>query len=1626
MSWLRKRGQSTTPSPGYTGPPSEPVPMYNPNQVFSTENVTPFYPYTENREIVRNSSPSLAQVQQMQYIPTQTYAPQATTPLIPQEDITNPFKRASAQMQNTNNTMPSNQFVQNANPTNDYSSRQHAFSQHFSQSVNLETPPENSEQPDYMSNSAAEKPFAMQPTLPPAPKAPMQQPWVGNSETIMTERNQYLETGHLSGIAEAPPPQVRMDYMTDYLMDEILDRPRLEVVGRRALDQMERNVENCNDEPPPGLSRMVLGQNEQNENGSEDASNPGFDGNGANSSFEPINFPYGLRRMVPGESSSPENSTRQSTFQSQDINVPDSDPEFGGVPQLRSATIGADTPPTTSAPLNQVTLPSVGASDRSETIGAADEGEMPRGSSISPTNGGKKTSRKAKEQTNDYVEVGQHTESEIGSLVASVRNLTVGENSSDETNEVSVKAEPRKKVSRPESSESETEKRAKTPPRDRKDRRYKGERRDDRRERDNYSPESRARRYERRKYRDRNHDDSGDYYSDGERDKTKQDRDYDKKYYSLRKDKERDRRRKESPREYERDGRRKRDEYYHRYEDSYDNEERSSRPSSRSDSMHDSMYRGSRRSEKDSRDRRRDRPAARDRERDKHRRPRDPYNPYNMPGYGGYDPYNPYYQQYQYQYYENLRRTNPQAYAEIYRKYYEQHAARHPPGYAPEDRSSVHSGRSSVNGDMAKDRFTRQSYYSHASSVPYMADYYARDSQTNSISGHYDLDESSYSRQKDTTDSFILEDSSVKAGRTTPAKFPTAHTKVSIACGRVVKVLPNYPQDGQPALVELAGLGTYLQNDDEYKELSQYPGPLVKGVTHKKTVIEYCENKIKNVGSNSDVCGDPDSYVLMWEFLILLLRQNGKVVGTDIAELLLKNRTENLPVRPASVLSNISSTTGDVQAVSETSLPQVSEGVNFGSMSLLKEEEVTNKFREYLLYGSEQEALEWAMKHGLWGHALFLASKLGKRTHSNVMIRFANGLTMNDPLQTLYQLLSGRIPSAVSGVAEEKWGDWKPHLAMMLSNSSLQPELNRKAITAMGDTLMARGSLCAAQFCYLMAETGFGRYGADNVKMVLLGSNHNKPFPQFATNEAVHMTEIYEYACSLNDQDFMLPELQVYKYLLATRLASFGLLQKSLAFLERIALYITNNPSNVQSSLVNNVCNLADRLKYYDLVSVDDEEESAEHMADNRLDNTWLKTLKTLQDNINSGLMTYNANDMTLTDTIQSGTYGSTLDPARQNAWDQPQLYPQQYQGEVGQSPWQSDQQAQLDPSMDGYGQVDHQQLEGFTSYQDQQSYWSNQQQQQWDAGTNQQSNESLSRDQSNYYGSANTQSESGKAQNNSTEEEVRPQISMPGQSKGRSIFDEDEPLPHEKAQNDKRQQQAKAEPAKPKESSGWFGGIFSKLAPKPKNQMKLPDDKNPTIVWDEDKKRWVNVDEDNNNPSTNELKPPPKMSDIMTPSPKPQIPQANHNTTNNNSNNNAMPQGYTNPMSYSQNNNSMNVPQQPLPANNNNQQPQMVGAPNQDGLSQQSNIFKLQKSRNLKKSYIDVFNPGGVATKPAVPAPQMPGFPVANNNAPQMNFFIPQPVTDPNAPTNFLTQGNPVIQPQYDESAQKSKSKKS
>ncbi|KAK4881738.1 hypothetical protein RN001_005057 [Aquatica leii] len=1513
------------------------------------------YNLQENKEDISNLRSDLKQLKSN---PTSPPLPpkNQTPPLGPTaaDDLKNPYKlNAGLTHKNVHKYNSESKTVSN------YSTLQmkYPMSQSpFVQSVNLETLPDNSEQPDTI-------PQAFRNNL---VKTTSQQ-WPENNEAPINDRNQYLETGQLSN------NEFNQSQIAD--SSDSLPPPGFTRMVLGQIEQADSNLGN-QDEPPPGLSRMVLGET------------------GSSSVLLKSDEP--LHRMIPGGSSSPKPMSRYQTTNYQlpkygDNNGSESETSTSIANQIRSATIGADTQPVATS----LSGTSVGVINRSKTIGA--DIPLPYNSSNSenvktnshahgaPSNfnhkvretnvdGANNLDEKITQPVNtrrDSIE-GEPQENSLSNLVNSIRDLTVGENLNSNSNPtLAVPERSARRSSKQESTDSDCEPENVHLTRERKDRRYYDKHDDYERDkgRSRYSPSPdhyREKKYERMRYRDKRYEDETDYYSDKERGKRRDDRDrreeIDRKYSSLKRDKEKERRRKEprGHRDYGREGRR---EYYHRYDEEYDDPSRS-RPSSRSDSMHDSY-----RQERD-----------RHRDRERQRRHRDPYNPYAQ-GYG-YEPYNQYYQQYQYQYFENLCRTNPQAYAEWYRKYYQQ--ANSQQGYGNEDRASVHSGRSSANDELVKDRCTRQSYYSQTSSN------YYREPHNHSTLGHYAPEDT---RNYDQTDSSLyLEEATAASQRLTPAKFASAHVKASISSGRIVKVLPNYPLDGQSALVEVANLRDLLTNDSEYKELVEFPGPLTRGVTHKKTIIEYCENKIRNAIYSKDI-GDVDSYILMWELLILLLRQNGMVVGTDIAELLMKDKKQE-GCRKDSITSNSS-------GVAEPS-PLADAGNNsldtHSSTCLLKEDVVTNKFREFLLYGSEKEALEWAMKHGLWGHALFLASKLDKRTYANVMTRFANGLTMNDPLQTLYQLLSGKVPAAVTCVADEKWGDWRPHLAMILSNTTQRPELDRKAITTLGDTLFNRGSVYAAQFCYLMAQVGFSRFGTESAKLVLLGANHNKPFIEFAINEAIHMTEVYEYACSLNDPNFVIPEFLAYKYLLATRLADNGLLEKALTYLEKISLAILHNSSVAQQSLIRQVTVLADRLKYYDLV--DDSLEGENNLIDNRPDSSWLKELKEVEKDFNSGLINQdnleNFKDNNL-ETEQNQISQSAM--YDQSSW--PQQNVQQYQ-----QAWQSSQYTQQ--NLD----YQHQQNQGSESYgtevnKDQQNYWPNQQLVE--------NVEQIGVDSSSQYVPNDISAQTDYWNNASAQDLHQPQISLPNQSKEHSAFEESR---KEEIHNQvtKKDSPIKHKPQEKPATAGWFGGIWNKLSLRPKNQMKLPDDKNPTIVWDEQKKRWINLDGEGDGAAA-ELKPPPKMSD-MYPAPKPSlpVPQDNfHNAAN------AMPRAYDPPTI---NQNHAMIPNQNPLANSNVHNQQVSNfeqaLPNEDQTFQsksvQPNMFKLQRGRNIKKSYVDVFNPGAKASGGAGSLPAPDTFATLPNNGLQTNYFVPAPITDLNAPTDFLT---PAPMQQHEDNAQ-------
>lgn len=209
-----------------------------------------------------------------------------------------------------------------------------------------------------------------------------------------------------------------------------------------------------------------------------------------------------------------------------------------------------------------------------------------------------------------------------------------------------------------------------------------------------------------------------------------------------------------------------------------------------------------------------------------------------------------------------------------------------------------------------------------------------------------------------------------------------------------------------------------------------FPGPLTP-VSHTKQVIDFCLEQIRNgpniSNSNSRSTSNSmsslqsvdqssrASFALLWNFLVLLLRQRGAFVGSDIAELLLKNK-EEFPYEQQQLNSTKLSQKDSGENLSDVDSKDESNDAfsNDSELPSLSEKEVTEKFREFLLYGSINEALEWATENNLWGHALFLASKMDRRSHANVMIKFANKLPLADPLQTLYQLKSGRVPLSVT------------------------------------------------------------------------------------------------------------------------------------------------------------------------------------------------------------------------------------------------------------------------------------------------------------------------------------------------------------------------------------------------------------------------------------------------------------------------------------------------------------------------------------------------------------------------------------------------------------------------------------
>ncbi|KAF7989744.1 hypothetical protein HCN44_008418 [Aphidius gifuensis] len=976
--------------------------------------------------------------------------------------------------------------------------------------------------------------------------------------------------------------------------------------------------------------------------------------------------------------------------------------------------------------------------------------------------------------------------------------------------------------------------------------------------------------------------------------------------------------------EYSDRGRRRDDK--RRYYDDYDSREM------RGGYLDDSYARSSRPSSRSSYN---------DRERDYYRTTtRDPY--YNFGNYG-YD-----YQANYMAYIENMRRQNPAAYTEWYNKYYrnQQQQQQHPHQQHQQfvnrdvtnyhdDRGSVHSGRSSCDDRTTNDKQTLG-------------------------------------------DLSLIEDTK-SITRMTPTKFSTSHGQGTFSIGSLLHVHPSYPADGERARVDLISINNLLINDKVAQDLRAYPGPLIKGVTHKKTIIDYCETQIKKALVKDDL-NDPASYVLIYQLMITLIQQNGNVVGVDIATLLLKNKElypynvngyNQVLTRRESVISQRSSGTGG-----DGSIYKLGNEIETTIKSKKTIEQITEEFRNTLLYGLVQEALEYAMNEGLWGHALFLASKLDKRTHASVMARFANSLPAQDSLQTLYQLHSGRIPASVTCIADSKWDDWRPHLAMIISNTSANPEIDYRSIIILGDTLAARGDLYAAHFCYLLAQIDFGMYESSNNKLVLIGANHHSNYTEFANLESIMLTEIYEYARSLSDPGFTIDGLQSFKFEIVRKLIDYGFLKEAFLYLEQIAIKIINEPSKYKKSFINDVYTMSDRVKFHDPTYKD----SADDMSLN-----WINNLQEI-------IQRFESNDEV--------NYEDNHHIQNQDANNyeiQHQHYQQQQQQQDEQHYQEEQQQQPQQQSQNQWNYPNNQLQYDNTAEPVMEASTTDMQQEQWISSSHANVQDTFNADQN--IQSVNQSPEHNANQYNQwqynqpvqadvdsrsepTSEwnyEPQSQISM-GPSRGKQydpleeldLLDKPKTNINTKNDNSTKNNDKQIDKKKSQTADGgsWFNGLFSKLSLKPKNQMILPDDNNPAIVWDSVAQKWKNKDDNDDSGSSNVAPPPPKAKNINL------------------------------------HQNSTSIIEQNTPIKNEPIEDHSAMI-NSSKIVSSGNMFKLQKGRSMRANYIDVMNPGGNKNNGSnliVPTPATSPITPMASSSPQL--FNPSPINNTNTPINFLTPG--------------------
>ncbi|KAJ5712667.1 hypothetical protein N7493_009135 [Penicillium malachiteum] len=368
-----------------------------------------------------------------------------------------------------------------------------------------------------------------------------------------------------------------------------------------------------------------------------------------------------------------------------------------------------------------------------------------------------------------------------------------------------------------------------------------------------------------------------------------------------------------------------------------------------------------------------------------------------------------------------------------------------------------------------------------------------------------------------------------------------------------------------------------------------HPGPL-KAKSKKKDVLSWMSSKIVTF-ENEKIPGlnqvQPDAQkrheekILLWKITRILVENDGVLEGSpeiqkSLRQVIFPHLSEAQP----------ESSYGDSYGV-----PGGSRPLALPSQADSIDPQWGEELRNHLLLGEREKAVWSAVDRRLWGHAMIIASTMDKSIWKDVVqeyvrreVRSETGST--ESIAALYAVFAGNTeesidelvpPSARAGHhliskahgqgpaknALDGLESWRDTLGLVLSNRSTD---DHQALLALGRLLASYGRVEAAHICFIFSRgVLFGGADDPQANIVLLGANHQR-FPAALLDEdAILLTEIYEFATSIlaNSPVANLPHLMAFKLLHAKCLADRGRKTEAQNYCDSLAaaLKATTRPS---------------------------------------------------------------------------------------------------------------------------------------------------------------------------------------------------------------------------------------------------------------------------------------------------------------------------------------------------------------------------------------------------------------------------------------------------------------------------------